>query len=189
MHLRPQRVAVIGLAGSGKSTLAARLARRLGGDHIELDQLHWEPNWTPAAPEVFRARVATAVATQCWVACGNYSIVRDLVWARADHIVWLDYSLARVQARVLRRTWHRVIAGQEICNGNREKLGMFFSRDSLLLYNRNALMRHRELYPRLLAEQTTARVVHHTSPRETLAWLSAIATSASDVEISQPDRQ
>ena len=48
-----QRIVVIGTTSSGKSTLAARLANRLHMDFIELDALHWEPNWQEAPLEDF----------------------------------------------------------------------------------------------------------------------------------------
>jgi adenylate kinase family enzyme len=178
MPSKPQRVAVIGLAGSGKSTLAANLARIIGGAHIELDLLHWEANWTPAPADVFRARVTDAVAGDCWVACGNYSIVRDLVWSRADHIVWLDYSLARVQARVLRRTLRRLWAREKVCNGNRESFRSLVGHDSLLSYNRDATVRHRDLYPTLLAQQSTSQILRHRSPQETQTWLAEVTAAA-----------
>jgi len=34
--------------------MAGRLAIRLGARHIELDALHWDPNWTEAPWGVFR---------------------------------------------------------------------------------------------------------------------------------------
>jgi adenylate kinase family enzyme len=174
MQPKLQRVAVIGLAGSGKSTLAANLAQIIGGVHIELDQLHWEANWTPAPADVFRARVTEVVAGDCWVACGNYSIVRDLVWTRADHIVWLDYGLPRIQARVLHRTLRRLWSSEQVCNGNRESFRSLFGHNSLLAYNRDAIIRHRDLYPNLLAFHATARTVHHRSPKETETWLAGM---------------
>ena len=51
-----RRIVVIGATGSGKSTLAERLARKQGSAFIELDALHWEPNWNEAPLEVFRSR-------------------------------------------------------------------------------------------------------------------------------------
>jgi len=85
-----QRVAVIGTTGSGKTTLARHIAKRRGIPHIELDALHWEANWTETPLTVFRARVSEAVAPPAWITDGNYSKVRDIVWGRADTIIWLS---------------------------------------------------------------------------------------------------
>ena len=57
-----RRVIVIGNTSTGKSTLAAELARRLGVRFVELDGLHWEPNWVEAADE---SRGGVAGATTC----------------------------------------------------------------------------------------------------------------------------
>ncbi len=80
MNILPyHRIVVVGTTSSGKSTLANRLAKKIGGDFIELDALHWEPNWVEAPNEVFRERVITATSLQSWVLAGNYSIVRDVM--------------------------------------------------------------------------------------------------------------
>jgi len=44
-----RRIVVIGTTGARKSTLAASLAARLDLPPIELDALHWGPQWTPRA--------------------------------------------------------------------------------------------------------------------------------------------
>src|SRR5689334_21890742 len=87
-----QRVVVIGPTGSGKSTLAERIAQKLGCDFIELDALHWEPNWVEAPDEIFRERVKATTSSPAWVVAGNYDVVRDIVWPRPNVVIWLDYS-------------------------------------------------------------------------------------------------
>ncbi|MAU01480.1 MAG: adenylate kinase, partial [Anaerolineaceae bacterium] len=81
------RIVVVGTSGSGKTTLAQQLAACLGYPHIELDSLHWGPNWTEA-PD-FAQKVAQAVERPYWVLDGNYSRVRQIIWSQADTIVWL----------------------------------------------------------------------------------------------------
>ncbi len=88
-----KRIAVIGTTGSGKTTLARQISNRLGIPHVELDALHWEPNWAEPSAEVFRDRVDRALRGDAWVVDGNYSIARDLIWTRAATIVWIDYAL------------------------------------------------------------------------------------------------
>jgi adenylate kinase family enzyme len=102
------RIVVVGTTSSGKSTLAEQLAVEQELDFIELDALHWEPNWVEAPVEVFRSRVKRATQAQAWVVAGNYRVVRDLVWPRAEAIIWLDYSLCVIFWRLWRRTWKRV---------------------------------------------------------------------------------
>jgi DNA helicase HerA-like ATPase len=91
-----RRLIVIGTSGAGKTTLAKTLASLLGSPFVELDALHWDPNWTPAPPETFRARVAAATAGERWVVDGGYSAVRDLLWPRADTLIWLDYPIRSI---------------------------------------------------------------------------------------------
>lgn len=101
------RLVVVGTTSSGKSTLAKRIAGKLGYDFIELDALHWEPNWTEAPLEVFRQRVETATQAPAWVVAGNYHVVRDIVWSRAEAVIWLDYPFWRVFWQLTRRTFLR----------------------------------------------------------------------------------
>jgi len=128
------KIAIVGTSGSGKTTLARQMSQRLAVPHIELDALHWEPNWTEATIDVFRSRVKTALSGDAWVVDGNYSKIRPLVWSRADTIVWLDYSFAIVMGQILQRTIRRVVLREECCNGNRETFQKsFLSGDSVIV--------------------------------------------------------
>lgn len=96
------------------------MARALGLPAIELDALFHQPGWTPLPDATFRDRVTEAVAPEGWVVDGNYSAVRDIVWDRADTVVWLDLPFSVVMGRTIRRTVRRVITREELWNGNRE---------------------------------------------------------------------
>ena len=80
----------------------------LGAAHVELDAIFHQPGWTPLDDDEFRARVTEATAPGRWVVDGNYSAVRDIVWNRADTVVWFDLPYVDVMARTIRRTVRRV---------------------------------------------------------------------------------
>ena len=83
------RIVVVGTSGAGKTTMAKNIASALHLPCIELDRLHWEPNWealTETNPDEFVRRVSTAISADAWVSDGNYAVVRDLIWRRAS--IW-----------------------------------------------------------------------------------------------------
>ncbi|HLE88642.1 MAG TPA: adenylate kinase [Candidatus Limnocylindria bacterium] len=173
-----RRVNVVGTSAVGKTTLAAELARRLRVPHIELDALHWEANWTEAAPEVLRSRVERAIAGDEWVVDGNYAAVRDLVWARVEAIVWLDLPLRAILWRYAARTARRVAGREELWSGNRERIGMhLFSRDSLLWWILSTYRRRRRQYPGLLAARPDLVVIHLRSAAAANRWLAGLVAT------------
>lgn len=170
-----QRIVVVGVTGSGKTTLASQLAEARRLAHIELDALHWEPNWTAATTKVFRERLMQALSGDAWVVDGNYSKVRDMLWQRADTIIWLDYALPLILWRLWRRTLWRILKRRELWNGNYETWrGTFFSRDSLFIWALQTHKRYRREYAELLANPAQAHLaaVHLCSPRATQRWLA-----------------
>jgi adenylate kinase family enzyme len=172
-----QRVSVIGVTGSGKTTFASRLAGKLEAPHVELDALHWEPHWTMAELEVFRARVEQAIAGERWVVEGNYSKVRDLVWGRADSVVWLDYPFALTFGRLVLRTIARIRSKQELWSGNRERFaGQFLARDSLFLWAIKTHRTYRQSIPAALVSEPYSHlgVVRFRAPRDAERWLETI---------------
>jgi adenylate kinase family enzyme len=174
----PPRFAVVGTSGSGKTTLAGQIARRLGIAHVELDSLHWGPDWTPTPRPLFRERVAEALSVEAWSTDGNYGAVRDIVWTRAGTVVWLDYALPVVMWRVIWRTIRRSVSQEELWNGNRERIGTaLLSRDSIILWAFNSYRRRKRDYPVLLAlpEYAHLQIVHLSSPQAAAEWLDSLS--------------
>jgi adenylate kinase family enzyme len=172
-----QRVIVIGTTGSGKSTLAERLAGHLGCPFIEPDALFWGPQWTPVPKEEFRRQVAEAVAGDAWTIGGNYSAARDLIWRRADTLVWLDYPLPLVLWRLSRRTLRRILTREKLWGGNVETWrSQFASRDSLYVWAFKTHFRRRREMPALLVQLDYAhlRVLHFRAPQATEAWVQTL---------------
>jgi len=126
-----RRVSLVGISGSGKTTAGRRLAAALQVPFIELDSIFHLPDWGELPVEGFRAQVAAAAATDGWVIDGNYSSVRDLVWERADTVVWIDLPRATVMRQVVTRTLRRAVTRQELWNGNREPLSNFYKWDPM----------------------------------------------------------
>ena len=169
---------VVGNTGAGKTTLASQLADRLGATHVEMDALWWQAGWTSSDPAVSRKRLGDAAAADRWVVCGNYhSHAFDVVWPRADTIVWLDLPLPLVLVRLVRRTIRRIRRREQLWNGNTERWSAVLTRDSLLVWALKSHGKHRSRYPALFAGPETAHAttVRLRSPRAVQRWLADAA--------------
>jgi adenylate kinase family enzyme len=174
-----KRVVVVGVTSSGKSTLAEKLAKCFGLDCIELDALYWEPNWQAAPLEVFRARVEKATQSEKWVVAGNYHVARDLIWPRAEAVIWLDYPFLTVLWQLTRRTFRRWWMKEMLWGTNRESLWRHFklwSIDSLYHWLFKTYWRRKREFRNLLSqpEYRHLKLIWFQHPRETDEWLEAL---------------
>lgn len=164
-----QSVAVVGNCGSGKSTLAARLARRLDAPHIELDAIYHQAGWV-ALPDADLIRaVDERTRGARWVVDGNYPVVRDLVWSRADTVIWLDLPRPVVAARVVWRTLRRLALRTELWNGNREPWANLTSFDpdrSIVAWSLARHAHYRATYGALMKTRTDLRFERIASRRD-----------------------
>ncbi|MFC3068133.1 P-loop NTPase family protein [Phenylobacterium soli] len=176
------RVAVVGTSGSGKSTFARALAARIGAPHVELDAINWQADWrdlnTHDVPE-FRRRVAAAVEAPAWVSEGNYSKVRDLVLARATHLVWLDYPRLLTVRRVLWRSFARAITKRELWpgTGNREEFRRWLDKEHPIRWAWDTYDERRAAYAVLFEAPEAAHLSKHRlrRPQEAQPLLERLA--------------
>ena len=163
-----KRIVVIGTSCSGKTTFGGTLSYLLKAPHIELDDLHWRPGWVEIPDKVMRELVLKEVEQEKWVVVGNYRSVRDIIWPRADTLIWLNYPFRIVLYRALKRTVHRIFFKEVICNGNIETFKRsFFSRDSILLWVLQTYHQRRRDTPTLLKkpENSRMKIIEFRHPR------------------------
>ena len=145
------RIAIIGTSCSGKTTLAGQLSKVLHIPHIELDTLFWKKDWQTEEREKFRQKVALEVKKETWVIDGNFSIVRDLVWARADTIIWLDYPFHVIFLQALVRSIKRIVTREKLFANNVETFRQtFISKNSILYWICVSHWDYKKTYTRLL---------------------------------------
>jgi len=174
-----ERILVLGRTGSGKTTLARELAAALGVPHVELDALYFGPDLSTVPLPVLRERTAAAIAGERWVTDGNKRAVRDLVWPRADTVIWLDYPLSVSLWRLARRARTRTStvraeAARTGRSGGVPRQLLAAAKGVL-----TALESHRgqrREYPRLFAqpENRHLAVARLRSPRAARLWLERV---------------
>jgi adenylate kinase family enzyme len=173
-----QRIALIGPSGSGKTTLGRWLETGFDLPFIDLDDLHWCPGWIEAPLADFRRDVDRLTQAPRWAVAGNYAEARDLIWPRADTLIWLDLPLTEVLWRSTSRAVRQWWTAEPICNGNRQTLAqLLIGRDSLIGYTLLTFPRRRLEWPRLLAAPEFRHLSQFRlrSHAEVAAWQRAVA--------------
>ena len=78
------------MAGAGKSTFSRALSAKTGLPVIHLDIHFWKPGWVEPSEDEWRETQSGLLASDEWIADGNYPATLDLRLERADTVVFLD---------------------------------------------------------------------------------------------------
>ncbi len=166
-----QRIIVIGSTGSGKSTLAKQIAARSGLPYIPTDPFYWGENWRRIPLTEVHAQIGLVTAKPQWVLDGNFDAARELVWNRADTLVWLDYPRYVVWLRLIRRNLGWFLSGTPTWSGNRMTLKIALSGIRHGLHGYEAKRRE---YSAVLPLYQDTRVFCFQHPRDAAAWLARL---------------
>lgn len=126
-----ERIVVIGSSGSGKTTLARRLATVLDLPYLEMDSVFHRDGLADKAHDEFLPILDRFTDAERWVVDGNYTRhgTRDVVWPKADTVIWLDPPRWRAMSRVVQRTIRRVLLREELWPGVKEPFSNLYSLD------------------------------------------------------------
>jgi hypothetical protein len=166
-----KRVLVIGVSGAGKSTLARRLSSSLNVPFFASDPFYWGSSWRLIPAEKVRQQVLDVVNRDAWALDGNFDDEHELVWKRANCIVWLDYSIITIFRRIVTRNLYWTITRQLVWSGNRMGPRRAVSGIQHALHS-YALKRR--TYPLWLAELSGTEVYRFQNANETEAWLQSL---------------
>ena len=174
-----QRILVGGITGVGKTTFARSLSRRLGLPYHDMDAMYHGPNWQPISS--FDADVAQIVATPRWIFDSDgYRSVRDLMWGRADAVIWLDFSRTVVMSRVLRRSALRALGHEPIFNGNVETFRDWLDPEHPVQWAWTQYAHRRQAMLRRFADPSYAQVrrICIRKPQAADEWLANVSAGA-----------
>ena len=203
------RVLFYGVTGSGKSSAARAYAKATGLPEFSVDDcIGWLPGWEQRDAAEQRALGAAIAAQDRWVLDSAYGGWRDLVLARAELVVALDYPRWLSLSRLVRRTARRIVTGQVVCNGNRETLARVLAKDSVIRWHFQSFARKRRVIrdmqgrdfrrirTRKAGDMQAGRddkavrdapsVIVFRRPRDLEAWLAGVATAPGGPKASEP---
>jgi len=172
------KIVIIGTSGSGKTTLAKKLSLVLNSNHIELDSYYHGPNWEQVTADVFEQKVSKVINdSDSWIIEGNYQVVRELIWPKANLIIWLDYPFYIVFIRLFKRTIKRFVTKEVLWNDNTEDFfKQLFTKKSVLFWAIKTHWKNRKEFQTVLVDsnQYNNKSIRIKRPVEVKELLSLI---------------
>ena len=98
-----ERVIIIGCGGAGKSPLAQKMGQKTGLPVVHLDKLFWKPGWVESTTEEIDEKIRQELGKPQWIMDGNFNRTLPMRVARADTVIYLDFSRMACLLGVLKR--------------------------------------------------------------------------------------
>ncbi len=167
-----QRILIVGTSGSGKSTLAKKLSELLDLPYVKTDAFYWKEGWQQASTASVIEQVTNVLKQDTWVMDGNFEDQRQLVWARADTIIWLDLPKQLTLFRVLRRNLYWVLTRKKVWSGNQMTWARAWSgfRHAMRSYDHK-----KQNYPSYFVEFKHVKIIRFESKEEVAKWVKTIS--------------
>ena len=161
------KIAVVGASGCGKTFVAKQLAQRHDLEHIEMDSMAFESNWTLRPIEDFKGDLVERFgqASSGWVTDGNWTSLGGIQLRLAEKIIWLDLPRHTVMRQLIPRTLLRVVTRKQLWGGNREPFSNLYSFNpakNVILWSWKEFEPLRQRYQRCVSDGSWshATVVH-----------------------------
>ena len=163
MNLNNQitKINVVGTSGSGKSTLSKRIAEKIGGRYVGLDEIYWGPNWTERGDEELFTKLEDSLRCDAWVVDGNYHRTAPIKWKDVEAVVWVDLPFWLTIYQAFTRALKRTLSGNEIWpgTGNVESFSRtFLSKDSVLLWTITSYKNIKKRYLEIMKDPRYAHI-------------------------------
>ena len=124
-----KRIMVVGCGGTGKSTITKELGKVLDIPIYHLDYYYWQPGWVPTPKKEWDEFVRELAAQPVWIIDGNFNRTMDIRLAKADTVIFLDYSKWSCLYGVMkRRVMYHKRTRPDLNEGCPEKLDWEFIR-------------------------------------------------------------
>lgn len=171
-----KKIIVCGTSGCGKTTLASELGSLFKLNVHDLDDYYWLPNWQEKNNAEFRNIISDITNTDAWIISGNGYGNKDITFARADTIIWLDYSFWICFSRAWSRTIFKIITKEKSCGDNYETIArQFFSKNSIFKWVITSFAKRKKQYGELFSNiQPNVTYLRFSNPRETEKWLKSL---------------
>jgi adenylate kinase family enzyme len=176
-----KRAIVFGSTGMGKTTLVKQIADDFSLPVIDIDSLRREAGKSASVEETFSRLVSESIKGDTWIIDGSYTSVQDIVWTRAEAIIWMDFSFWVFLSRLAKRSLYRIFVrkkSEKPIKGRYQPAGERTSNYLRAILTGKQRQRHyfATLYS---SEYTHLHIIRLSSPEEATNWINLLKNDQS----------